>query len=152
MPDNNCHGTCYRKLIGLVLAFLLALTGCGTFGSSKVVQQLQNENERLVAEFRAQRDQNVQLSQRLNDAQARLAESEKMLARLTPLSPGQRLSRLGSDNSTNFQNSGLARPTQNGDRTNAASAPATSSVPDKNSALTKSDIDFQWRPMRKESK
>ncbi len=157
MSNRNCHRTSVcSKLIAITIgaSLMSVVAGCGTFGNSKVVQQLQNENDRLLAEFRAQRDQNLQLTQRLSDAQTRLAESEKMLARLSPLSPSQRLSRLGSEANTPRGSASPARPLPSGILAGKADAAASLS-PDRNNATSDATsagvpLDFQWRPMRKE--
>lgn len=69
-------------LRGAVLACLpvLAATGCNSFGSGKLVRELRNENERLLTEFRAERDRRAQTEKSLRTVESRLAESEKMLA------------------------------------------------------------------------
>lgn len=74
--------------------FLLPTCGCNTFGNGKLVQELQNENTRLLAEFRAERDRREQADQALETARGRLAESEKLLALQNQLAPTGRLSRL----------------------------------------------------------
>jgi hypothetical protein len=143
----SCRGL--LSCLALPLCLFVTNAGCGTMTNSKVVQQLRNENDRLLAEYRAQRDQNLQLSQRLNDTQARLAESEKMLARLSPLSPNQRLSRLSSDPSTNFQSSTQRASQLNATAATGAPAGGIGSNPPADYDPSQS-LDFQWRPMRKE--
>jgi hypothetical protein len=68
--------------------------GCNSFGNGKLVKELERENERLLAEFRAQRDRNAELEASNRLQAERLAESEKLLARLTQETPGGRLSSL----------------------------------------------------------
>ncbi len=68
--------------LGLTV-LLLAGSGCNSFGNSRLVKELQSENDRLLAEFRAQRTRSEEL-EKSNQLQAqRLAESEKLLARLS---------------------------------------------------------------------
>jgi hypothetical protein len=73
---------------------LVALSGCNSFGNARLVKELQSENERLLSEFRAQRDRAGEL-EKANQLQAeRLAESEKLLARLSQGGGAGRLSSL----------------------------------------------------------
>jgi molecular chaperone DnaK (HSP70) len=70
------------------------MVGCNSFGSGKLVQQLQNENERLLTEFRAERERREE-AERLNSTlEAKLSESEKLLARQTMGSTPNRVSSL----------------------------------------------------------
>ena len=64
-------------LMGL---FLFSLTGCNTFGNSKLVKQLRQENERLLVEYRAQRDRSQELQRQNSILEERVAETEKQLA------------------------------------------------------------------------
>ncbi len=78
----------------VVMACLFALSGCNSFGNARLVKELQSENERLLTEFRGQRDRATEL-EKANRLQAdRLAESEKLLARLSQGSGAGRLSSL----------------------------------------------------------
>ena len=78
----------------LILALLLPTFGCNSFSNGKLVQQLQSENERLLTEFRAERQRREE-SERVNRTlEARLSESEKLLARQTPGAAPNRLSSL----------------------------------------------------------
>lgn len=74
----------WRLLFGACgLALLSVVGGCNSLGSSRLVKELQTENERLLSEFRGQRDRAAEL-EKANQLQAeRLAESEKLLARLS---------------------------------------------------------------------
>ncbi len=58
-----------------------ALAGCNSLGSGKLAEQLREENERLISEFRAQRDANEKLREHNELLEDRVAESEKLLAR-----------------------------------------------------------------------
>ncbi len=60
---------------------LACLAGCNSLGSGKLADQLREENERLISEFRAQRDANEKLRQQNQMLEDRVAESEKLLAR-----------------------------------------------------------------------
>ncbi|MCR9295020.1 MAG: hypothetical protein NXI32_20065 [bacterium] len=59
------------------------------------MQELQSENERLLAEFRAERDRRQRTEEQLRVMENRLAESEKLIARQYS-SSGQRLSQLSA--------------------------------------------------------
>lgn len=77
----------------ILSALLLTTSGCNAFGNRKVVQELQAENERLISEFRAQRDSNERLKRQNHELETRVAESEKLLAR-TYQNGGPRISSL----------------------------------------------------------
>jgi hypothetical protein len=123
-------------------AFLTITVGCGS--GNQRLQQLQNENDRLLSEYRAQRDQVTQLNEKLAVAQNRLAESEKLLARQSPM-PSSRLSRLndpGSLTSTGPRTTGLA----SGTPTTGTAKPGASTETGANSST-----ELHWRPMRRET-
>ncbi len=127
----------------LAMVFLAGTSGCSS--NTQRIQQLQSENDRLLSEYRAQRDQVNQLNERLTTLQSRLAESEKLLARQSPL-PSSRLSRLNSDPTSlpGFTSTKDRAPISN---TTAKSNPAgSSSASDKDSAS-----ELYWRPMRREA-
>jgi hypothetical protein len=65
------------------------LSGCNTFANGKLVQQLQNENNRLLTEFRAERQRREEMERVNATLEARLSESEKLLARQLGDSPGR---------------------------------------------------------------
>lgn len=69
----------------LLLALALSMsTGCSSFGSGKLAQQLQSDNDRLLAEVRALKTKNEELKKNEQLAQSRAAEAEKLLATLQP--------------------------------------------------------------------
>lgn len=161
---------------GWLLGFaLVAITsGCGS--NNQRLTQLQNENDRLLNEYRAQRDQVAQLNEKLALAQNRLAESEKLLARQSP-SPSTRLSRLNDPTSLpttptfGSANRGTATGSASGagagglgSMTSAnrpsskpnggapeANAPANSAARANSPANGSTAADLYWRPMRRES-
>ncbi len=96
-----------RLSLGLRLLMLLAIAsagGCNSvgLGSGRQVQELRNENERLFAEFRAERERRKKSEEQLRIMENRLAESEKLIARQYSAS-GDRLSQLPtSANSRNY--------------------------------------------------
>jgi len=149
---------CSRRLSAkaglLATIFCLAtVVGCGS--NTQRLQQLQNENDRLLSEYRAQRDQVTQLNERLAAAQSRLAESEKLLARQSPL-PTSRLSRLNNeptslpqfgqakDRSANSTASTRAGTSANASNTGSQATAGTGSG-------SGSGSDLYWRPMRRET-
>ena len=80
-----CRGCrCRGPILPLVaLYLLLTIPGCNTFGvgAKQQVKELRVENERLLSEFRAQRNQRAKAEEALRKMESRLAESEKMVAR-----------------------------------------------------------------------
>lgn len=83
---------CIRFASVFHLAFIVVMAmpfaaGCnslglgGGFGSGKLLQELRNENDRLLSEFRAERDRRENAEKTLRVLENRLSESEKLLAR-----------------------------------------------------------------------
>ena len=114
---------------------LVFFVGCG---SHRRVVQLQSDNERLLAEYRAQRDQNKDLAQKNAILEARVAESEKMLAQLNRTS-GSRISMLDRPqlSAGNFATQSPA---------NAGKSPA--SVPGSADPAGQG-VELKWKPVRK---
>ena len=104
----------WRLLCGACgLALLGVASGCNSLGNSRLVKELQTENERLLSEFRGQRDRAAEL-EKANRLQAeRLAESEKMLARLTQGVGSGRLSSLPPASSSGAAAGSLMNSTAN---------------------------------------
>ena len=134
---------------------LLAITlGCGS-GSQRLTQ-LQNENDRLMSEYRAQRDQVSQLNEKLAISQNRLAESEKLLARQSPM-PSSRLSRLNDSSSLpasvpSFGAQSLGKPSgiaAGGSAKSAADSRASSGG--NPSVNSNSASELYWRPMHRDA-
>ncbi len=72
-------------LAGWALMLLITMAGgCNSFGKGRLVQDLQNENARLLSEYRAEKQRRLEMEQRLAVTEQRLAESEKLLARKQP--------------------------------------------------------------------
>ena len=148
-----------RALTLLLFACWSMVLGCGS--NTQRLQQLQNENDRLLSEYRAQRDQLTQLNERLAAAQSRLAESEKLLARQSPL-PNSRLSRLNNE-PTSLPQFGRAKersansppnsPSVTSTNSSNAGAQAnTNSKSDSTSSMSSNAAsDLYWRPMRRET-
>lgn len=136
-----------------VLLLLAMMNGCGS--NNQRLTQLQNENDRLLNEYRAQRDQVAQLNEKLAVAQNRLAESEKLLARQSPM-PSSRVSRLNDPSSLP---SGPTFGAQGRGAGASAVAAGTSGQGVSNQANgspnsgsnASSPSDLYWRPMRRET-
>ncbi|GAB5403459.1 MAG: hypothetical protein Aurels2KO_16900 [Aureliella sp.] len=104
-------------------ALLAALfSGCNSLGSGKLAEQLREENERLISEFRAQRDTNEKLRKQNQMLEDRVAESEKLLARtlsktdsrissrpLPSTTPGQSSSPLSAPAASGIGDTGTAK-------------------------------------------
>lgn len=71
-----------------IAGIVLSLSGCSSFGTGKQLQQLEHENSRLLSEFRAERQRRESAERTAQQLEARLAESEKMLARQLQGPPG----------------------------------------------------------------
>lgn len=135
------------------IAMILALSGCNSFGNSRLVKELQTENERLLGEFRGQRDRALELEKANRQQAERLAESEKLLARLSQGTSAGRLSSLpqtslpavGANGSSTSLGANLSDntlkspplPTAPGLSTPANSTPSTSST---------SPSELRWQP------
>ncbi len=153
--ERTVLGRLQRPIMGtLCLVLLAGLTGCGTLGNSKLVKQLQIENERLLSEYRVQRDELARTSQQLASTRQKLAESEKMLARQYPLNGNiqSRISRNdygGTSNGANG-NAGSIQASRQPPNGSAASASGGQLAPDTSSRTgTTANSDLQWRPLKK---
>ena len=74
----------YAQGIGLCL--LLLVPGCQNWSGLSRSKQLQQENERLLSDFRAQKQIAEELYARNQKLDQRLAESEKLIARMNQAS------------------------------------------------------------------
>ncbi len=85
MPSSR-NGTFWRSsvtLMAILLGYGMALPGCQRFPGSQAMRQYQLESDRLLAEYRAEKKRNEDLTARNGLLEQRLAESEKLLARNT---------------------------------------------------------------------
>jgi hypothetical protein len=78
----------------IVGALAVVLPGCNAFGLRSQLQQLEVENNRLLSEFRAERQRREAAEHTAQQLELRLAESEKLLARQSQQAAGGRLSSL----------------------------------------------------------
>lgn len=69
------------SIVVLIPLFLLA-TGCQSWSPGAQIKQCQMESDRLLAEFRAQKKRADELEGKFQESQSRLAEAEKLLARV----------------------------------------------------------------------
>lgn len=136
------------------IALILTLSGCNSFGNSRLVKELQSENERLLGEFRGQRDRATELEKANRQQAERLAESEKLLARLSQGTSAGRLSSLpqtnlpavgpnGSPSSFGANLSGNALKSPPSPSASGLSAPANS-APSTSSSTSPSEL--RWQP------
>lgn len=78
-------------IASIIAVSMLSSTGCNSLGAGKQMKQLEVENNRLLSEFRAERQRRESAERTAQQLEMRLAESEKMLARQmnTGTSPGR---------------------------------------------------------------
>jgi len=121
------------------LAVLLFLTtGCQSWGPAAQIKQCQLESDRLLAEFRAQKKRADELEGRLQESQNRLADAEKLLARI--------------QNGNGLTDRVLANRGANANRSipnnsaNASDRSFSGSSGLSPNAGYNSDPDVQWRP------
>lgn len=69
--------------MSILFGYCIALPGCQRFPGSQAMRQYQLESDRLLAEYRAEKKRNEELTARNGLLEQRLAESEKLLARNT---------------------------------------------------------------------
>lgn len=119
------------------LAGLLTMSGCSSFGNGKMVQELKNDNERLLAEFRAERDRREKTEQALKQAEVRLAESEKLVARQYQAPGADRVSRLQN-------NSRLTGVDSNASPSFSSELPGAGRGAPTDLGSTQDDSGFRW--------
>jgi hypothetical protein len=83
----SCLGKGYPQatlpILALLTGIMFGLPGCQRFPGSQAMRQYQLESDRLLAEYRAEKKRNEDLTARNGLLEQRLAESEKLLARNT---------------------------------------------------------------------
>lgn len=129
----------------LCLCWLLpCVSGCGLFGSGQQVKQLQSENDRLLAEYRSQRDRVAKLQETNAALEARVGEAERLLAQSGSGLPSSRISRVpprgaSADSAQSPAGaSGSAPPYR---------PPSVPSLP--GSGTEEAAAPIKWRPMRR---
>ncbi|MFO1063408.1 MAG: hypothetical protein U0892_06035 [Pirellulales bacterium] len=128
--------------------------GCNMFGG-KQVQELRLENDRLLSEYRSQRDKLAALQETNAALESRLSESEKLLAKLGQPLPATRLSQAdtGMRSAANPLGSlstyGSSRNSGTGSMGNASLGGANGSYAPAQPGTSVDSNGLQWRPMRK---
>lgn len=130
-------------------AVLLAISmcGCNLFGSGQQLKQLRAENDRLISEFRAQRDRLATLQQTNAMLEARVGEAEKLLARSGQTLPSSRISQAPARTPSELNSTSTATGT-------ASSLPPyippnVPSLPGTDRGASNTD-GVKWRPMKKQ--
>ncbi len=134
------------------VALLLTLSGCNSFGNSRLVKELQSENERLLSEFRGQRDRAAELEKANRQQAERLAESEKLLARLSQGTSAGRLSSLPQTSIPAIGSSGPIGPSGTSGSLganlsgNSLTSPPMPSANSLTAPTTSSPGELRWQP------
>lgn len=133
-----------RKLLAIFgLAFLSLATGCQAWSPGAQIKQCQLESDRLLAEFRAQKKRADELEGRYQESQTRLAEAEKLLARLQN-GNGRSGGVLADRSAIPSRNSNSAAGNAAG--TGAQDNRFNSAGADLGRSTGNSDRNIQWRP------
>ena len=136
----------------LCLCWLMpCASGCGLFGSGQQLKQLQSENDRLLNEYRAQRDRVTQLQETNAALEARVGEAERLLARSGVSSPANRISRASPRSPAQESTPGTSPAT--GAPTNGAAPPyippSVPSLPAANAEADSTGAPIKWRPLHR---
>ena len=127
------------QISAAAIAIALCLTtGCQTWGPAAQIKQCQLESDRLLAEFRAQKKRADDLEGKLQDSQSRLADAEKLLARIQ--NGNGTTDRVLADRGTN-----VIRSIPN-NSANASDKSFSGSFGVSRNPANNSDPDVQWRP------
>ena len=125
-----------------VCLVLAISSGCNAFGNRTLVQQLENENARLLSEFRAERERREQAERKTASLENRLAESEKLLAsQAVPLQG--RLSSLPSSQASTFAPDALSQGFSTPSGTSRGSNSSGADAQGENFGST--DAGFKWQ-------
>lgn len=109
----------------LLVCTTCGLAGCNSIGVGKQLQQLESDNNRLLTEFRAERQRRENAERTAQQLEQRLAESEKLIARQMQAGTGPgRLSSLPS--SPALPSSSMPDPSSLLNRGGASDSPSTS--------------------------
>jgi len=118
------------------------------FGSSQQLKQLQMENDRLLSEYRAQRDRVATLQETNAALEARVGEAERLLAQVGKTLPASRISRAPQRSSAAPSSSSTGTLSQTPPKYVPPSVP---SLPENTGGNNNdSDDAVQWRPMRRQ--
>jgi hypothetical protein len=131
----------------LCLCWLMpCASGCGLFGSGQQLKQLQSENDRLLAEYRAQRDRVTRLQETNAALEARVGEAERLLAQSGVSSPSSRISRVSPRSPA--QEAGSGPPPATGSAPPYV-PPSVPSLPATNPGADSNGTPVKWRPLRR---
>jgi hypothetical protein len=138
-----------------VICLLTCASGCGLFGSGTQLKQLQLENDRLLSEYRSQRERLAALQETNAALEARVGEAEKLLAQAGKALPSSRISRAPQRRSASESpaaNQRSAADSANGGTTPPKyvppSVPSLPGSADSNPAAADSEV--QWQPVRRQ--
>lgn len=156
-PRTPAQAGCSRRhAVGgraIIVVWLVTWTsGCGLFGSGQQLKQLQMENDRLISEYRAQRERVTKLQETNVALEARIGEAERLLAQAGKTLPSSRISRAPQRSS-----SGATASSTGGATSQAAPPyipPSVPSLPESGAAKPSSSAgaagEVEWRPMRRQ--
>ena len=120
------------------------VSGCGLFSSGQQLKQLQSENDRLLAEYRAQRERVSKLQETNAALEARVGEAERLLAQSGTRLPESRISRVPPRASSGD----AVKPSAAASGSAPPYIPPT--VPSLPGAVTdQTEAPIKWRPMRR---
>ena len=143
-----------RRPAGLILLCLCSLmpcaTGCGLFGGGQQLKQLQNENDRLLAEYRAQRERLTELQETNAALEARVDEAERLLAKSGVGLPSSRISRAQPRPAVNSPvGSTSAHPIPPYFPPSVPSLPGTNEQPPASGQDQGNTPEAKWRPVER---
>lgn len=149
------HAYASRRLAASVravvaLALTVSLSGCGLMGSGQQLKQLQMENDRLLSEYRSQRERLAALQETNAALEARVGEAERLLAQVGKTLPSSRISRAPQrGSSSNGGSTPSAGTTSSNPTAPPYVPPSVPSLPDTGAGKS-SDASVEWRPMRRQ--
>jgi len=124
--------------VAVLIPLFLFTTGCQSWSPGAQIKQCQMESDRLLAEFRAQKKRADELEGKFQESQSRLAEAEKLLARVQ---------------NGNGRSGGVLADRSGIPSRSAANPPTTASPGGLNGSASlpgrqtsNSDQNIQWRP------
>jgi len=171
----NASSPRWRWMFLFTLVLLLGFSGCQRMPGSQAMRQYQLESDRLVNEFRLQKKRAEELETRNAQLEQRLAESEKLLARVQNSSNGRNtknrsdselligdalgsrrtldsLSNIGSSRASSGRSSSIRpglpdmSPLTSGQLTSGAKDPISLGSPPRDLRGDR-NRDSQWRPL-----
>lgn len=135
-----------------VMCLLACSSGCGLFSSGQQLKQLQMENDRLLSEYRSQRERVASLQETNAALEARVGEAERLLAQVGKTLPSSRISRAPQRGNGAAPSSNPPASPPSGAAPQSAPPyvpPTVPSLPGPANAGATGDA-VQWRPMRRQ--